>query len=486
MGPLRPRQDILFPGPIPLSKAAPAPGLRFVTHAQRRPSLRHQSPSRPRVLSGLGRLCTALLLACGLLLAATPARAELSHFSHDIPAQADDSQLEGAARRGNAQAQYLLGAMLMVRAEREERSGWQTKARIYYKQAAGWFHKAAASNNARAQFSLGLLMRNGQGVERDTAGALRWLTAAANQDVPDALFLMGIMSAGGEGMRRDNSRALGLLVDAGAGFVNEGRADWALQVSQTINQLAPGHPAVAKLSKAARQISTRPGARQEGFSTGTAWIAAPGFAVTNRHVVVGRTTISLVHPDGSYVSATVAAEDADSDLVLLAVADPCALPPALPLAKEAPGLGAEVFTVGFPQVAIMGTSPKLSTGRVTGATGVGGDPRTLTISVPVAQGNSGGPLINLSGEVVGVVQAMIDAAGVYRATGELPENVNYAIHVRLLRQLIDRAPKKGGGVTDWVKGLLGKACPALNEPGTASLETHATRAQASVLMVVAE
>ncbi|BBD08730.1 peptidase S1 and S6, chymotrypsin/Hap [Desulfovibrio ferrophilus] len=439
-----------------------------------------------RICNGLPKFIAALLMTCALLSVTTPVRAELSHFSHDIPSQTDDSQLERAAARGNAQAQYILGAMLMVRAEHEERSGWQTKARIYYKQAAVWFHKASASGHGRAQFSLGLLQRNGLTGKRDPAGALRWLRTAANQNVPDALFLMGVMAAGGEGMRRDRNRALDLLTQAGTIFLNEGRSDWTLEVSRTINQVAPGHPAATELAEAARQLNSRTGATPNGFSTGTAWIAAPGYAVTNLHVVQGHTTISLVHPDGSYVPATVAASDEDSDLVLLAVEDPCVLPPALPLAAETPGLGAEVFTVGFPQVAIMGSSPKLSVGRITGDTGVGGDPRTMTISVPVARGNSGGPLINLRGEVVGVVQAMIDTAEVYRSTGELLENVNYAIHIRLLQQLIDQVPSKTPGISVWIKNLVGKSCPPVNEPKSANLEIHATRAQVSTLLVVAE
>ena len=65
----------------------------------------------------------------------------------------------------------------------------------------------------------------------------------------------------------------------------------------------------------------------------------------------------------------------------------------------------------------------------------------LQISVPVQAGNSGGPLLNMDGEVVGVVVAKLSAVKVFQWTGDLPENVNYAIKVAYLRPLIDSAPQ---------------------------------------------
>lgn len=428
------------------------------------------------------------VLACLLILAvwAAPAWAGPSHFSRDVPARADDARLRAAAEKGSADAQYLLGAMLMVRAEEQELSGWRARAVMLYKQAASWFHQAAGAGHAKARFSLGLMHLRGLGVARDAAKALRWLEAAARDHDPDANYLLGAMLARGEGLRRDPDLALRRFLDAARGFLDQGRADWLAETARAVRAVAPNHPAADELERAARDLASAPGAAEPGFSTGTAWIASPGFAVTNFHVVAGHGDISLVHPDGSYVQATLAAKDETNDLALLAVDDPCALPPALPLAGAEPDLGAQVFTVGFPEPAIMGASPKLSTGRVTGATGLGGDPRTYQISVPVAHGNSGGPLVNLRGEVVGVVQAMIDAAEVYRETGSLPGDANYAIRADLVRTLLARAPRPVRGVLDRLKNLVRGDCPAERPVAEGRVEDHAREVQESVLMVVAQ
>ena len=432
------------------------------------------------------RLMILAAVCLALAALAAPARAGLSHFSGDIPARADDSRLRAAAEGGSAEAQYLMGSMLMVRAEERDLAGWHSQAVMLYKKAAGWFHQAAGEGHAKARFSLGLMHLRGLGVERNTAKALRWLEAAAKEGDPDAHYVLGTMLAKGEGVRRDLRLALLRLRDAGQGFLEQGRADWLAETARTVRALSPGNELADAMEQAARDLASAPHAQASGLSMGTAWIAAPGFAVTNNHVVAGRTDISLVHPDGSYAPATVAAVDEDNDLALLAVEDRCTLPPALPLAASAPGLGAPVFTVGFPEPALMGASAKLSTGRVTGGSGAGGDGRTLQISVPVTHGNSGGPLVDLHGRVVGVVSAMIDQAGVFRQTGEIHSNINFAIRPEPLNALLASAPTQNGGVMGRIKSFFTTQCPELVEPKDGEVEDIAPVVQRSVLMVVAK
>lgn len=429
-----------------------------------------------------------IVLACLAALAAWrgPVYAEISHFTHDIPAQADDTRLRAAAENGSVEAQYLMGSMIMVRAEEQELAGWHSRAVMLYKQAAGWFHQAAAGGHAKARFSLGLMHLRGLGVGKNTTKALRWLEAAARQDDPDANFVLGLMLARGDGVRRAPDQALQRFHAAGQGFLDQGRADWLAETARAVRLVAPGSSMADAMEKAARELASAPRATAQGLSMGTAWIAAPGFAVTNLHVIAGRSDISLVHPDGSYAPATVAASDPSNDLALLAVKDRCTLPPALPLAQAAPTLGAEVFTVGFPEPAIMGASPKLSTGRVTGGNGPGGNGRTIQISVPLTHGNSGGPLVNLRGEVVGVVQAMIDAGSVFRKTGELHQDVNFAIRPEPLHALIASVPKNDDGVMDRLKNLFKDDCPPVGTARDGTVEVHAPVVQQSVLMVVAK
>jgi len=183
--------------------------------------------------------------------------------------------------------------------------------------------------------------------------------------------------------------------------------------------------------------------------------------------------VSLVRPDGTEIAADVLSTDAANDLGLLK-ADRKLLPPPLPLASSLPRVGQKAFTIGYPHPDLMGEEAKVTDGIVSSVTGVRNDPRLLQISVAMQAGNSGGPLLNMQGEVVGVVCAKLDALAMLVATGDLPENVGYAVKVGYARALLESA-----GATVPTPG------PAQVAP-EASLEELAARLRPSILLVVAD
>jgi S1-C subfamily serine protease len=67
------------------------------------------------------------------------------------------------------------------------------------------------------------------------------------------------------------------------------------------------------------------------------------------------------------------------------------------------------------------------------------DSRFLQISAPVQPGNSGGPLFDTAGQVVGVVTGKVDALRIAVATGNIPENINFAIKTGALRDFLDNS-----------------------------------------------
>jgi len=81
----------------------------------------------------------------------------------------------------------------------------------------------------------------------------------------------------------------------------------------------------------------------------------------------------------------------------------------------------------------------VTTGIVSSLSGIFNDTRHLQISAAVQPGNSGGPLLDLGGRLVGVVAAKLDAIKVARATGNIPENINFAIKVGALRDFLDNS-----------------------------------------------
>jgi S1-C subfamily serine protease len=162
-------------------------------------------------------------------------------------------------------------------------------------------------------------------------------------------------------------------------------------------------------------------------SSGTGFVVGIGRILTNDHVAQGCAEMRVRTANGRELSATVAASDAQRDLALLAVQGGDAGPP---LAfRSGPELrrGEGVVTYGFPLAGLLSSGPTLTTGEVSALAGLRDNPRQFQISAPVQPGNSGGPLLDGSGNVVGVVVSKLNAQRIARSTGDIPQNVNFAI-----------------------------------------------------------
>ena len=115
---------------------------------------------------------------------------------------------------------------------------------------------------------------------------------------------------------------------------------------------------------------------------------------------------------------------------------------ALPLAvSRSVKLGDGVFTLGFPNTEIQGIEPKLTRGEISSLAGIQDDPRHFQASVAVQPGNSGGPLVNLSGEVVGIIEAKLNDLTALALTGSLPQNVNYALKSGFVTAFLETVPE---------------------------------------------
>ncbi len=103
------------------------------------------------------------------------------------------SELKPLAEHGNAEAQWYLGVM------RHDGQGVPQD----YGEAVKWFWKAVEQGYAKAQYNLGVMYRRGQGVQHDNAEAVKWYRKAAEQGLADAQFNLGVMYAEGQGVQRD-------------------------------------------------------------------------------------------------------------------------------------------------------------------------------------------------------------------------------------------------------------------------------------------
>lgn len=146
------------------------------------------------------------------------------------------------------------------------------------------------------------------------------------------------------------------------------------------------------------------------FGLGSGFVLPGGIVVTNRHVVGQPREVTLNTWDGRSLSAEVTGVATDSDLALLQLADGADLPVAQ-LRSGPVQSGEEVFAVGYPG----GGPARVSPGRVLGmvdGTVLGEPAEVIRVEADIAQGNSGGPLVDREGRVIGVVFAIEVDAGV--------------------------------------------------------------------------
>ena len=169
--------------------------------------------------------------------------------------------------------------------------------------------------------------------------------------------------------------------------------------------------------------------RTRVVSTGTGFfVSSRGHLITNQHVVKGCSAID-VFVEGRLSAAQVIDIDESMDLAILKVSEPSRTFP-LVLSNSQPQLGESIVALGYPLSQVLGPELKISSGIVSATSGIRGNRSYVQISAPVQPGNSGGPLLDMSGNVVGVVNARL--AERFKA-----ENVNFAIKSSVIRSFLE-------------------------------------------------
>jgi len=159
---------------------------------------------------------------------------------------------------------------------------------------------------------------------------------------------------------------------------------------------------------------------EEEAASGTGFaVTTDGLILTNQHVVQGCRTVTAE----GWGAGVIQAEDSTNDLALVKFEFPSS--PVAFRAKPAE-VGEDVFAVGFPYTGELGLH--FTKGSVSSDTGPENDASLLQFTAPVQQGNSGGPLLDESGLVIGVVRAILVPG----------QNVNFAIHADLVTDFLEK------------------------------------------------
>ena len=179
--------------------------------------------------------------------------------------------------------------------------------------------------------------------------------------------------------------------------------------------------------------TTKPKTKPKGSGTGSI-VSANGYIVTAAHVINGASYIEIVTPTGTFPANTESV-DAANDIAILKIDTTCKDFVEVLHSRDV-RLGQSVSTIGFPNVGIQGHSPKVTQGVISSDNGAQNDIRMWQISAPIQPGNSGGPLLDESGNLIGVVVASLSLK-VIEATGAVPQNVNYAVKSAYLEPLLN-------------------------------------------------
>jgi hypothetical protein len=179
-------------------------------------------------------------------------------------------------------------------------------------------------------------------------------------------------------------------------------------------------------------------AQTTSIRTGTGFaISRSTHIVTNAHVVA-RCEALRVHFGSQVAYASVLALDEGEDLAVLQTQ--LVLPKIIAVrGSPALRLGESVVAFGFPLTGSLSMEGNLTTGNVSALAGLGDDPKYLQITAPVQPGNSGGPLLDESGNLIGVITAKLDAMAIAKRTGDIPQNVNFAIKTDVLETFLKSA-----------------------------------------------
>jgi S1-C subfamily serine protease len=233
--------------------------------------------------------------------------------------------------------------------------------------------------------------------------------------------------------------------------MNDGGPSAAGDFSVTSEKMAPSSkarpPAAAEVHTVTAAPANPPAPAPAGPPqlvgvNGTGFlISGEGHIVTNNHVISG--CVGDLHGNfvgGPPMKLRVVAADEINDLALLqAKGAKKNFKNSAKLRDTPVQSGEAVVAIGFPYHGLLTSDFTVTTGIVSSRSGILNDTRFLQISAPVQPGNSGGPLLDMSGHVVGVVSAKLNALKFAKATGDIPQNINFAIKTGTVKDFLDNS-----------------------------------------------
>jgi hypothetical protein len=189
----------------------------------------------------------------------------------------------------------------------------------------------------------------------------------------------------------------------------------------------------ATASSGAMPKPAAPQPAKAGSGTGF-FVSRKGHVLTNAHVAKDCRALEIVQPGQQAMPASLVVADQRSDLALLSTA---AKPVAVPAFRTKSRVGEKISVYGFPLAGLLATSGTDPDADFPAVAGLAVVTSQLQISAPVQPGNSGGPLLDKAGNVIGVVVSKLDAINLAQVTKDMTQNVNFAIKSSIAANFLD-------------------------------------------------
>ena len=361
------------------------------------------------------------------------------------------SHFKPLAEQGNASAQFGLGVMY------DNGQGVPQD----YKKAVYWWIKSAEQGHATAQFNLGNMYDNGRGVPQDYKKAVYWWIKSAEQGKAKAQYNLGNMYSHGRGVPKNYKLAYmwGSIsayngyenARAGINLLEEKLSPSAIAEAQEMSSLCieSNYQNCGYKQKTPPNKKT-PSTKGEASSSGTGYlISKNGLILTNNHVVQQCQTITVGHNKGRISNAIIVKTDAINDLALLkADSIPINNIDKIPtienglVRKNRVALGEKILVAGFPYGDMLSDTLKVNSGLVSSVVGLGNNTSRFQLDASVQPGNSGGPVYDEYGNIIGTVVSRLSKKYVAKKTGSIPENINYAINASTIERFLEFAGHK--------------------------------------------
>lgn len=338
---------------------------------------------------------------------------------------------EKAASQGLADAQNKLGLFY---------STGKNVVPVDMDKAFKFFKQAAEQGSEKAATNLGKFYDAGYGVKSDEVEAFIWYKKAADMGSDEGMYNLGRFYASGKSVQKDINKAIEWYKKSADGQFKASQiamgsiyyyGEKDFNIPKNYKKAADWYYKAAKNDS---ENKDRYRVETKVTSYGSGFFVTPNHIITNNHVTEDCGSVEIKNKD---YTSKVSILDADSttDLSILVTGDPNES--YLHLRDRKPlSTGEQSIALGFPFSSSLGSELKVTSGNIAALTGLNNNIAELQLTSPVQPGNSGGPLMDDNGNVIGVIVSRLERSS--EITGNRPaQNVNFAIKSNMAKIFMD-------------------------------------------------